>query len=81
MAIKPILFNTEMVRSILDGRKSQTRRAVKDKDIINSWDCESDGTPIAYVDQSTGDRYLPTARAPTAPATSCGCGKRTVRSQ
>lgn len=29
MAIKPILFNTEMVRENLDGRKSCTRRLVK----------------------------------------------------
>lgn len=65
--MKPILFNTEMVQAILEGRKTVTRRVIKDKDIINSWDCENDGTPIAYIDQATGDSYAPTISCPYQP--------------
>jgi hypothetical protein len=52
-----------MVQAILDDRKTQTRRVIKDKDIINRFDIDVDGKPIAYIDQETGDSYPPTAIA------------------
>lgn len=63
MAIKPILFNTEMVRAILDGRKSCTRRIIKPQPqsrlcyTFAGSDCGTWGYPSKTAHESWGDEY------------------------
>ena len=47
MSMKPILFNTEMVRAILDGRKTCTRRKIP-ADIVDYCNVETDGSLLSY---------------------------------
>lgn len=46
MAEKPILFNSEMVKAILGGRKTQTRRLVKGLPLAEPWFTVEDGKPM-----------------------------------
>jgi hypothetical protein len=52
-----------MVKAILEGRKTQTRRVI-DKDISNQFDIDSDGTVYAYINRNTGDSFKPAEVAP-----------------
>lgn len=55
MSIKPILFNTEMVRAILDGRKTVTRRVIKPQPEMHMF---GDREALAWIPPAIIKGYL-----------------------
>lgn len=59
MAIKPMLFNTEMVRAILSGQKTCTRRVVKGAEHYTSFIDLDDDLCVIQVDRYGIEREKP----------------------
>lgn len=63
MKERGINFNGETVRAILEGRKTMTRRPVKNLDLITDWDV-NDKTYGPYFEDEYGDSHLTSTQCP-----------------
>ncbi|GAL60332.1 hypothetical protein EV102420_36_00070 [Pseudescherichia vulneris NBRC 102420] len=72
MTERGMIFNSEMVRAILDGRKTQTRRIIKPQRVGDAWSVKETQSPMSA--RHTHDWWLPTATRPYSALPSCPFG-------
>ncbi|HAT4916106.1 TPA: morphogenetic protein [Serratia marcescens] len=69
----PVIFNGEMVRAILDGRKTQTRRVIKNQRMGDSWSVKPAESP--RYERHSHDWWLPTGTKPYSALPVCPFGQ------
>ncbi len=70
---RPILFSGPMVRAILDGRKTVTRRPVKPQYLTQEWSVRPAAEP--RHERHSHDWWLPSGTAPYAALPNCPYGR------
>lgn len=73
MKERPVIFNGEMVCAILDGRKTQTRRVIKNQRMGDSWSVKPAESPL--YERHSHDWWLPTGTKPYSALPVCPFGQ------